>query len=87
VEELLELVKKTVDGQDGSRIYINEAVRELQEVKPRDCMDEGIREMALTAISLSLDRSQAITHPIASLHPDNPAVLVRPAQNLAMTSL
>ena len=87
VKELVELVKKTVDGQAGSRIYINEAVRELQEVKPRDCMDEGIREMALTAITLSLDRPQAITHPIASLHPDNPAALVRPAQNFAMTSL
>ena len=53
VDELLELVKKTVDGQGGSYRHIDEAVQELREVKPRDCMDEGLREMALMAISLS----------------------------------
>jgi len=49
---LLELVKKMVDGEGDSQILIDGAVQELREVRPWDCMDEGLREMALMAIGL-----------------------------------
>ena len=52
LDELLELVKKMVDGQGGSRIHIDGAVQELRDVQPRDCMDRGLRDMALMTICL-----------------------------------
>ena len=53
VDELLEVVKNAVDGQGRSHMHIDEAMRELREVRPWDCMDEGLRKFALRAISLS----------------------------------
>ena len=51
VDELLKLVKKMIDGQGGSRSHIDDAVRELQEINPGDCMDETLRTKVLKTIT------------------------------------
>jgi len=51
LDELLKVVKNMVDGQGNSRVHIDGAVQELQEVRPWDCMDERLHERALMAIS------------------------------------
>jgi len=50
VDEFLELVRKMVDGHEGSHTHINDAVQELRNVSPMECADEGLRDSALRAI-------------------------------------
>ena len=51
VDELLDLVEKMVDGKGGSRTHIDDAVQELQEINPGECMDDSFRNEVLRIIT------------------------------------
>jgi len=51
VDELLDLVEKMADGHGGSHAHINDAVQELQNADPGECVDEDLRDNALRAIT------------------------------------
>jgi hypothetical protein len=50
VDELLELVKKMVDGHGDLHTHINDAVQELQDFNPEEGVEDALRDKALAAI-------------------------------------
>jgi hypothetical protein len=61
---LLEMVGKMLRGYAGPDEYIRDAVREIEKVDSRTCMDNGLRCRALTAIPQS--RSYNLNHVVAN---------------------
>jgi hypothetical protein len=47
VDELLELVREMVDGHGGLDAHINDAVQELRDFNPGECVDQVLRDKAL----------------------------------------
>jgi hypothetical protein len=50
VDMLLKLVENMVDRHGNPRLHVDDAVRELWDVNPRNCMDRGLRDRALRAL-------------------------------------
>jgi len=50
VMELLDLIRRIIDGRSGPRLHIDEVVKELQNSKDRDVRDAELRDLALNII-------------------------------------
>jgi len=54
VDELLDLVRRIIDGRGDPRSHIDEIVKELRNSKDRDVRDAELRESVLVIIDLPL---------------------------------